>query len=335
MWKLTILFATFASFALWGDQDNSRLNWLTNYSEAVEQSRSTSKPILLFFTGSDWCGWCHKLEKEVLNTSEFAEKAGNQFIFVTIDFPLYKPADPKVAEQNKNLQKKYDVKGFPTLVIIDKNEQTIGTTGYRPGGAHSYADYLLKMVGDYGQYRGKLTDSKTNTLSSSDLKSLFHKANELGRQEDAARLISLGIASDEKGFFLLERYRTLAFEGEIHSAEALAIKKEIQSYDPNNDKETLYQLALIEFEALSEEMSKESYSPDVAVQPLLQYIQKFGKTDKENVWKLQMVMTQYFLDKNRLPQALDHAQASLDLAPDPVKSDIATTVKNIRTTIKK
>ena len=215
MWKLTILIATFASLTLWGDQESSRLNWTTNYEEAIEQSRSSSKPILLFFTGSDWCGWCHKLEKEVLNTPEFAQEAGNQFIFVTVDFPLYKPADSKTAEQNKRLQKKYDVKGFPTLVIIDKNEQTIGTTGYRPGGARAYADYLLKMVGDYGQYKGKLSESKTNILSSSDLRSLYKKASELGRQEDAARLINLGIASEEKGFFLLERYRFLAAEGQI------------------------------------------------------------------------------------------------------------------------
>ena len=82
-------------------------------------------------------------------------------------------------------------------------------------------------------------------------------------------------------------------------------------------------------------MNKESYSPDLAVQPLIQYIQKFGKTDKENVWKLQMIISQFFLDKNRLPQALDHAQASLELAPDSVKSDIATAVKNIKTAIKK
>lgn len=335
MWKLFLTIATIAFTGLWSDQDSSRLQWLTSYDEALSQSKSNSKPILLFFTGSDWCGWCHKLEKEVLNTSEFSDLAGQEFIFVTLDFPLYKATDSKASEQNKKLQKKYDVKGFPTIVLIDKNEQSIGSTGYRPGGAKAYAEYLMKMLGDYNQYKEKVSHVSQEPLSSSDLKSLYIKASELGCGDDAAHLVALGIASDEKIFFLLEQFRNLSTEGKVHDSQAQLIKKEIQSLDSNNERETQYELALIEFEAFSEEQIKENYTPEFAVAPLINYIQKYGERDKENVWKLQMIISQVFLDKNKLQQALEHAQASYESAPDPVKSDIATAIRNIKSALKK
>lgn len=335
MGKLISVLATFVCMGLMAEQDGARFEWVSQYDEALAQSKATSKPIVLFFTGSDWCGWCHKLEKEVLNTSEFADLAGNEFVFVTLDFPLYKPTDPKTTEQNKKLQKKYDVKGFPTLVIIDKNEQQIGSVGYRPGGAKAYAEYLNKMVKDYNQYKQKVSEAEGKNLSSTDLKSLYQKASELGQDDEAAKLVQLGIKSEEKIYFLLEKFRSLGTQGDIRSAQAQNVKKEIQSLDPNNEKETQYEIALIEFESYSDDMAKDIASAEIAVAPLIQYIQKYGKGDKANVWKLQMIISQVYLDKNKLQQALDHARASYDTAPDQVKQDIAIAVKNIQIALKK
>lgn len=122
--------------------------WSTNYQDALTQSKSTGKPIVLFFTGSDWCGWCNKLEREVLNTSEFASLAGDKYIFVMLDFPLYKPQDPKLASSNKQLQEKYNVQGYPTLIIINSDQKKIGLTGYRQGGPKLFADHLRQLVED-------------------------------------------------------------------------------------------------------------------------------------------------------------------------------------------
>lgn len=336
MGKLIRALATFFCLSLTAEQqEGSRFEWVSNYEDAIEQSRATSKPVVLFFTGSDWCGWCHKLEKEVLNTPEFASLAGGEFIFVTLDFPLYKPTDPKVTETNKRLQKKFDVKGFPTLVIIDKNEQQIGTVGYRPGGAKAYAEHLIQMVKDYNQYRQKVGEAEGRNLSSTDLKSLYQKASELGQGEEAAKLVALGIKSDEKIYFLLERFRALALEGHINTSQAQTVKREIQSLDPNNEKETQYEIAVIEFESFSEDMARDLATPEFAVAPLIQYIQKYGKRDKTNVWKLQMAISQVYLEKNKYQQALDHARASYDTAPDQVKSDIEIAVKNIQSALKK
>lgn len=122
------------------------LNWRTNYEEALNESKQSSKPIVLFFTGSDWCGWCNKLESEVFDTQAFQDLAGDKFIFVKLDYPMYAPQDPRLASQNKQLQKKYNIRSYPTLVVLDRNQQQIGLTGYKAGGGRAYAAHVLEMV---------------------------------------------------------------------------------------------------------------------------------------------------------------------------------------------
>src|SRR5437879_3290811 len=74
--------------------------WATNYDQAVELSKKEQKPLFLYFTGSDWCGWCWKMDKEILSTSDLIDAVKNKFIFVKIDFPIYTNLDTKVAQQN-------------------------------------------------------------------------------------------------------------------------------------------------------------------------------------------------------------------------------------------
>jgi len=134
------------------------IKWHTSYDQAVKLSESTSKPMVLFFTGSDWCGWCKKLEKEALDTPEFAEAAGEAFIFVKLDFPMKKSLDAAETAQNNELKKKYNVRGFPTLIILDNNQEPVGLTGYQTGGGKRYAEHLLKMVNAFSAYQKKMSN---------------------------------------------------------------------------------------------------------------------------------------------------------------------------------
>lgn len=122
------------------------IRWLTNYDEALQQAKATSKPVVLLFTGRGWCPYCVKLEEEVFNTSEFANAAGNRFIFVLLDFPRGGGQDARTKEQNQRLQNKFNVGGYPTVVVVDSNGQMIGQTGYQPGGGSSYARHLLQVA---------------------------------------------------------------------------------------------------------------------------------------------------------------------------------------------
>lgn len=308
----------------------TKLNWMTSYEDALNKAKSEKKPILLFFTGSDWCGWCHKLENEVLDTTDFSDAAGDKFVFVLVDFPLKTPLEPKLAAQNKELQKKFDVKGFPTVVLIDDQQQQIGVTGYRPGGAHSYSDHLLKMVDDFKNYKQKVSMVNQLNTPPAEMQALYQKACELCRKEDANRIVKLGIQSKDNRFFLLERLRFLSDEGQIHDPEAQGIRQQLLAQDPENKFKTHYDVAVIEFEAYTEEMEKEDYSPELAVAPLVAYIERFGESDHDNLWRLQMIIAQVFLDKNKPKEALKYAQASHAVAPDKVQPDIQSFIQNMQ-----
>ena len=112
--------------------------WLTSYDDAVAQAEATGKPILADFTGSDWCGWCKKLDKEVFSTSAFKEWAGENVILLVLDFPRSKVLPAKLKKQNQKLRKKYGVTGYPTILFLDEKGGVIGKSGYRRGGAEAW-----------------------------------------------------------------------------------------------------------------------------------------------------------------------------------------------------
>jgi thioredoxin-related protein len=131
------------------------LTWETNINKAIEVSNKTNKPLLLFFTGSDWCGWCIRLQKEVLKTPEFAKWANENVVLVELDYPRRTPQTAEIKKQNAELQQAFGIQGFPTVFFakaITKdgktNFQGLGNTGYVAGGPTAWlavADGILKM----------------------------------------------------------------------------------------------------------------------------------------------------------------------------------------------
>lgn len=304
--------------------------WLTNYENAVSQAKENSQPIVLFFTGSDWCTWCHKLENEALDTDEFAEEAANEFVFLKLDFPMKTQQDPDLIDQNKELQQKYDVRTFPSIIILDSNEQQVGITGYRPGGGKQYAEHLKKMVEEYTSYQTDIKQVGVVKVSGTELKYLYRKAKEYNRVDDQIKIVKEGVSSDRAHFFMIERYRFLASEGHIRSKEAVSLKKHLRESDPTNRYLTHYQLACIEFDAFADEMNKENYSPDLAVAPLVDYINRFGESDHDNLWRINMIISQVYCDQSCHQKALQYAQCAFDCAPDTTKEEIALVIENIK-----
>ena len=136
-----------AAFCLSSMSTSSTLAWRTDYAKVLQESKSSGKPIFLFFTGSDWCVWCKRLEQEVFNQKEFI-KSSDKFIFVMVDLPMKTNLPASLEDQNERLQEQFSVKQFPTVVIIDGDEKVIGTTGYKSGGPRRYLTHLKQLVGD-------------------------------------------------------------------------------------------------------------------------------------------------------------------------------------------
>ena len=120
--------------------------WLTDYQEAVRQSRTTSRPILVDFTGSDWCPWCVRLHTEVLNQDAFTTWAARHVVLLMVDFPRRNPLPPDLARQNALLAQSFGIKGLPTVLILTAEGTVIGRSGYSPGGAPAWIEALVGAV---------------------------------------------------------------------------------------------------------------------------------------------------------------------------------------------
>jgi len=120
--------------------------WVTDFEKVKGESVAVEQPILAFFTGSDWCGWCMKLKAEVLDKKEFKRFADANMVLFEADFPRRKKVTAAVKAQNEELAKKYGVRGFPSLYLLDAEGKVLGQTGYREGGAVSYVEHLTKMI---------------------------------------------------------------------------------------------------------------------------------------------------------------------------------------------
>ena len=129
--SLTVALATFAAQAGEG--------WLTDFKAAQAAAEKDNKAILIDFTGSDWCSWCIKMKKESLDKPAFTEFAKKQLILVEADFPNSKPQTDAEKAQNKELQKKYKVSGYPTFVLVDAKGKELGRQeGYLEGGPDKF-----------------------------------------------------------------------------------------------------------------------------------------------------------------------------------------------------
>lgn len=108
------------------------VTWLDNAEAAKKQAKAENKLILTDFTGSDWCGWCIRMRKNVLDTPEFEAYAKDKFVFLEVDMPRRKAQSPELKKQNAELCKRYQVSGFPTMLVLNhKGDVVGGFGGYR------------------------------------------------------------------------------------------------------------------------------------------------------------------------------------------------------------
>lgn len=102
--------------------------WLTNFSKGKAEAATQNKLIVVNFSGSDWCGPCIRLKKEIFGSEAFANYASEKLILVNADFPRYKKNElPKQqVKENEALAEKYNPEGkFPFTVLLDANGKVL------------------------------------------------------------------------------------------------------------------------------------------------------------------------------------------------------------------
>jgi len=120
--------------------------WETDYKNAQDEARANHKFVFLNFTGSDWCGYCIMLDRAILSKPEFKEYANKNLVLVELDFPRRKAQSVAIRKQNQELAERYQIEGFPTLVVLNGEGKPVWRyEGYYSGGVAAFLAELDKI----------------------------------------------------------------------------------------------------------------------------------------------------------------------------------------------
>lgn len=126
--------------------DPDEFRWETDFKVAKQRAKDEKKSILVDFTGSDWCGWCIKLKREVFDQPEFQKYARKHLVMLELDFPRKKELPEKLKEQNEELAREFGVRGYPTILLLNRRGREIARTGYQEGGPGKYVEHLKELL---------------------------------------------------------------------------------------------------------------------------------------------------------------------------------------------
>ena len=121
--------------------------WTDDYDAALKRAAAEKKLVVADFSGSDWCGWCKKLDQEVFDTDVFRKVATNRYVLLMVDSPQDKGLlSEKAKKQNPELVKKYKIRGFPTVLVLDEKGEVQVQAGYQKGGPKKYLKMLKSEI---------------------------------------------------------------------------------------------------------------------------------------------------------------------------------------------
>ncbi|SEB78017.1 Thioredoxin-related protein [Tenacibaculum sp. MAR_2009_124] len=146
-WFILLCFVSLIVFS----QENQTMEfkvtakWESTFEIAKKRAKQERKPILIYFSGSDWCGPCIKLDNELFHTKKFQDYSKDKFILYMADFPRNKDlVSGKVSKTNKKLSKKYN-NSFPMVLVISKKGKVLGERrgSYLPDSYYSFFESVL------------------------------------------------------------------------------------------------------------------------------------------------------------------------------------------------
>lgn len=127
------------------EEQKSKLSfkWSKKMDSALKDAQEYDLPVLVLFTGAKWCGWCVKLEEEVLSKTEFKRLAGGKMLGVKYECP----SPGEYSAEGKKKAKEFGIRGVPHYVILDKDGKKIGDGGYNAGiSPQSLVDKVTKCA---------------------------------------------------------------------------------------------------------------------------------------------------------------------------------------------
>jgi len=123
--------------------DSSKITWITSVEKAQEIAAENNQVIFAFFTGKEWCGWCKKLDREVLTKEAFINYANENLVMLELDFPRGRRDLP---QSQIDLSRKFKVEGYPTVILMDADANFINRTGYQGMNPEAYIKHIERLL---------------------------------------------------------------------------------------------------------------------------------------------------------------------------------------------
>ncbi|MCW1925826.1 thioredoxin family protein [Luteolibacter arcticus] len=285
-----ILAATCAALAGFSSALAGGEGWSHDFDAAKKQAAGDKKDLLMDFTGSDWCGWCIKLNDEVFKHDAFKTGVKDKFVLVELDFPQDKSKlSEETQKQNEELQGKYAVQGFPTILLCDSEGKPFAKTGYQAGGPEKYVAHLDELRAK------KVTRDKS--------------FDEAAKAEGPA-----------KAKALIAALKAMELEDETVSAFYPDVVEQIKAADPKDETGYAKELAAKEkFAAFEQELNGFARKQDHA--GALAFVEK-SAGDFEGEQKQQIVVTKamIYAQMEKFDEAIKAVDEAKALAPE---SDMA------------
>ncbi|NQX03036.1 thioredoxin family protein [bacterium] len=199
--------------------------WSADFAAAKKEAAEAKKDLLVDFTGSDWCSWCIKLDKEVFNQAPFKAGVKDKFVLVELDYPEDKSKlSAATLKQNEELGKKYAVQGYPTILLTDADGRPYAATGYQDGGPEAYVKHLDELRAKKAA-RDQAFESATKAQGVDKAKALVAALGAMGLEDamvtnfygDVVEQIKAADPKDETGFGKAAalKVRLAAFQEEL------------------------------------------------------------------------------------------------------------------------
>lgn len=295
-----------------------------DYTKASTIAQDYNRPMLLLFTGSDWCSWSQKILTDVFKDKNFEKIVGTHFIIVHADFPEVNLKSAATLKQNQELKEKYGIQSFPTIVMLDSLGREITRVGYMSGDPEKFAIHLTDLYVEYAKLHNEVSHFNIAKASIDSVQTLYEKACDLRCPHYMNHLLNIGVEADQGVFFPLEKYTALVHEKKGKSQDAKALKAKIIQRDPDNKEGARLRLALLDFQANEDDA-------EAAIEPLGQYIANFGGADKENVWRLHLIISEFFSEHGDEAKAKEYAEKSLSQAPKECSLSVENVIQAMKT----
>ncbi|MDB5037040.1 MAG: putative disulfide bond isomerase [Bacteriovoracaceae bacterium] len=220
--------------------------WRTDFEAAKDEASKSGKKLFVLFEGSDWCVWCKKLDTQLSHPSAELKKVLEKFVLVRIDFPQRKKMNPKLAEQNEKLKDKYQITGFPSILLLSPDEKPIGEMGYDED-SDTYSKKITELS-ESGNIRDQLLREADNHLGFKNEMAFQHLLENVKslltdkKSSDAIKLIdefmsSSGLTVEEKQQCIIIKAFIQANSGDNSAAIAtLQIGRKLQGSSKDSEE---------------------------------------------------------------------------------------------------